>query len=105
MNRNLEAISIIAFVSLIFAGMGLWDTLSLHGFVMGGLFGAYIGFAALPFFNPKKWRPRPLLCGLLASAASVAIALSRTEHVETVILAGLVGGILGVFAPWWAKYA
>ncbi|NHK28213.1 hypothetical protein FF098_009885 [Parvularcula flava] len=104
MKNTVEAVLIIGSLALLLGVMALFSVPNLHGFIMGSLFGAYVGFAGLPFFDSGKWKPRPIVCGILAGVACAAIAASRTADMQTVILWGLVGAIAGLFAPIWVKY-
>lgn len=99
-----EGAAIIALLGLAFAVSFSLFSFSVFKFVVGGLFGAYVGFAALPFFDSSRWQPRPVACGLLGAVGCALLAVSRSQGPLVVLISGLVGGLVGLFAPWWAKY-
>ena len=88
MNKYTEAVLIITSSGLVFGCIALFRVFSIQGFVMGCLFGFYLGFAALPFFEPTKWAPQYLWCGLLGGLAATSVAMYRTENIQWIILSG-----------------
>ena len=76
----------------------------LSFFTMGFLYGAYLGFAALPVFNSDKWALKPLICASLGALLSVALAMFLGWSIAKIFFAGIGGLILGYFATAWAKY-
>ena len=104
MKIDFEAVCIIFGLGLFFAVIGLIDEFSLSRFLLSGGFGAFLGFAGLPYFEPKKYSPQPLLCAVIAAGAVIALAMSREQSEGTIALSGLAGFIFGWFSPYFAKY-
>ena len=97
--------SIAIFGLGIFFGIGaLFIELRLSFFVMGFVYGAYIGFAGLPVFDSDKWTSKPLICAVLGVLLSVALAMFLGWSIVNIFFAGIGGLVLGYFAPTWAKY-
>jgi len=99
-----EAI-IIIFLSGAFVGLGaLFYELSIKLFLTGFLFGAFLAFAALPYIDSEKWKSKPDACCVLGLIGTVMFAVMLNQPFHNVILFGVVGAILGYFAPVWAKH-
>ena len=105
MKVDLEAVSIILCLAALFGvGTLISHEFSLRAFALGGLGGGFIGFAGLPYFDEKKWKARPLICAVLAALFSSGVTLYQGHSLAAVALLGVVGFIIGFFAPRWAKY-
>ena len=104
MKLDTEALSIIAGFGLLFGLMGFAGDTSWNGFLAGGGFGSFIGFAALPYFDSKKWPKRPLICALIACGATIALAVSREQSLTAIATLGTVGFVFGYLSPYFAKY-
>ncbi|MDG1416326.1 MAG: hypothetical protein P8J78_12960 [Maricaulis sp.] len=106
MSKIIEAAGIITFIALIFAVTSLLSEFSLKRFLVALLFGAYLGFAGLSFFEPAKWKPQPIWCGLIASLAGIAFVmdLPGPHDLNAFVLAAIIGFVVGVFAPLWVRY-
>jgi len=89
----------------VFFGIGgLFIQPKLSFFTMGFLYGAYLGFAALPVFDSDKWASKPMICACLGALLSVAAAMLLDWSIAKIFVAAIGGVILGYFAPAWAKY-
>mgnify|MGYP003628439815 FL=1 len=71
--------------------------------LLGGLIGAYIGFAGLPYLD-KKYKPHPWICAFLAAAAAFMWAFNSDTELIWAILSICVCFVFGFFAPRWAKH-
>ena len=99
-----EALLIVFSTGVFFGIGGLFHDLSLGFFFMGFLFGAYLGFSALPFFDSDKWSPKPLTCSVLGMLGAFALALFVGWSIANAVFLGIAGLFLGYFAPWWSKH-
>ena len=104
MKLDMEAIAIVFGAGLLFSLMKMGSETTFTQFVLGAAMGGFFGFAALPYFDSKKWRPRPLLCAVIASASAVALALSRDLSPVMVVASGCAGLAIGYFSPYFARY-
>lgn len=73
-------------------------------FVMGFLYGAFLGFAALPVFDSDRWTFKPLICAVIGALLSIGLAVFLGWSITNIFLGGIGGLVLGYFAPGWAKY-
>jgi uncharacterized membrane protein YccC len=80
------------------------DLRSPQTFFFGVGFGVYVGFAALPFFAPKTYKPRPVICTIIAVAVGGAAAFSYDLSPSLSVILILVAGVVGYFAPKWIKH-
>ena len=110
MNINLKAIKISLISSFGFAAVfavfsllfyfGDWERLSIVAF-----FGFFIGLIGAPEIEPKAFKyPRivQLFSGMLAGAVVGYFFQLGSEYV---IVAVLIGGLLGWLAPFWVSHA
>ena len=104
MKIHYEAVCIVLGLGLFLGLLGLIDTFSLTAFLMQGGIGAFIGFAALPYFDSKKYKPQPFLCAVIASSIVIALAISREQSGASIALSGMAGFIFGYLSPSLAKY-
>lgn len=104
MKIDYEAVCIVLGLGLLFGVLGLIGSLSFEHFLMRGGFGAFLGFAALPYFDSEKWPARPVTCALIAGAAAVALTASREQSVMTIIISGGIGFAFGFLSPYFAKH-
>ncbi len=100
-----EAILIISVFGLLF-GLGTMfsEGARLDLFAIGCSFGAYCGFAGLPYIDKNKWHPKPITCSILAALGALIFANFRElapEHVSGLVIGGL---FAGYFAPYWVRY-
>lgn len=100
-----EALLIIFGFGVVF-GLG---ALFLHEFslkflILGFLFGSYCGFAALPYIDSTKWKPKPKTCAVLGMLGALLFALTSNWQIEQALLLATGGLIIGYFAPFWAKF-
>ncbi|WP_191253988.1 hypothetical protein [Kordiimonas sediminis] len=72
--------------------------------IMGLSLGLFITLAALPYFNPEKWKKRPFTCALFGAVFGGSVAISRGAGVEMIIVAVLIGAVVGFFATSWIPY-
>ena len=99
-----EAILIICLFGTFFGLGALLHELSLKLFLTGFLFGAFLGFAGLPFIDSEKWKPMPKVCSMLGFTGAIIFAVTINQQIQHMILFGVFGTILGYFAPVWAKH-
>ena len=104
MKIDYEAVCIVFGLGLLFGVLGLIGSLSVDHFLMRGGFGAFLGFAALPYFDAEKWPARPVMCAVIASGAAVALAISREQSLMTMIIIGGIGFAFGFLSPYFAKH-
>jgi len=104
MKFDLEALVLIGGIALLFGGLSFLNVPDLRGFAYGGLFGAYIGFAALPIFDDEKWKPRPFMCSVLGGVGAMVAAFERFGTPSAALIGGVAGLSLGYIAPRWAKH-
>jgi len=104
MKVDFEAIAIVTGVGALGAFTSLIGEFSFTGLVTGFCTGCFLGFAGLSFFDEKRWKPRPLVCGLLAGAATTALAIGRDGNPYPILFYTISGFIFGYFAPYFAKY-
>jgi hypothetical protein len=72
---------------------------------MGALaVGLFVAFAALPHFDAKKWKPRPIVCAVLGGALGCGFAVSSSAALDIVILSGVAGLIIGYFPLTWVPH-
>ncbi len=104
-NLDKEALLIIIGFGLVF-GLGslfLYE-LSARLFSLGFFFGAFLGFAALPFIDSKKWKPKPWTCASMGMLGGFAFAYLSGLPPFNIGSLSIGGFIFGYFAPFWAKY-
>jgi len=99
-----ETVLIICLFGVFFGLGALFHELSFKFFFLGYLFGCYLGFAALPFIDSKKWKAKPKTCAALGSIGAMVFARIWNYSPEQIIVFGVVGVILGYLAPAWVKY-
>ena len=104
MKIDYEAIAIVIGVGLVFGVVGLIASLSLNALFLRAGFGAFVGFAALPYLNSRKWPARPLVCAMIGGVVAVLLGLVRQETSSIIVVFGLAGVVLGYLAPLWARY-
>lgn len=104
MKIDYEAIVVIFGLGLLFGFSSLVASLDLTTFLTGFGSGAFLGFAGLPHIDSEKWRPRPLVCALLASFVVTALALGRGDYPYPIAFYTITGFIAGYFAPYASKY-
>lgn len=104
MSKNQEATLIVSAGGLLFGLGALLAHFSVQLFAFGFVWGSYLGFAALPFFNRHKWKPQPGICSFLA-AALAAVACYFLEVSPSVSgLSVVIAALVGYFAPSWAPH-
>ncbi len=105
-SKLIEALAIIGSLAVIFSvifSFGYADTATPGTFFLGGLLGAYLGFAALPFFD-KKYKPMPWTCAFLAGLGVFLLLSDREMAANWKIVTVGVSFVVGYYAPKWAKY-
>ena len=90
--------ALFAVFSLLFY-FGDWPRLALV--TCAGLF---VGLVAAPELEPKAFRHAWLLQLLSGLMAGALLGWGLGLGIEAVILATVVGGLLGWSAPWWVKH-
>lgn len=96
-----EGLIIVSIMGALFAGASIFNGSSVSIGLMVGLF---IGYAGLPYFDPKKWKPRPFVCSVLGGALGGVIAISWAAAWGTVALSVVAGLIVGFFALKWVPH-
>ncbi|MEM9375811.1 MAG: hypothetical protein AAGA72_06290 [Pseudomonadota bacterium] len=104
MEIDYEAVCIVFGLGLLFGVLGLIGSLNVEQFLMRGGFGAFLGFAALPYFDSEKWPARPLTCAVIAGGVAIALAIAREQSFMTVIIFGGIGLTFGFLSPFFAKH-
>jgi len=100
-----EAFAIV-FISGVALGLGsLFYKFSPDIFIICFLFGNYVSFAALPYLDAEKWKPKPLICSFLGMIGAAMFAWTLDWSLFRVGLLAVSGLIIGYFAPLWSKYA
>lgn len=77
---------------------------SLKLLSFGFFFGAFCGFAALPYIDNAKWKPKPKTCAVLGMVASVIFGLVSNWSAQHIALLTGSALVLGYFAPQWVKH-
>jgi len=77
---------------------------SLKLFSLGFFFGAFCGFAVLPYIDSAKWKPKPINCAVLGMVASVIFGLLSDWSPQHIALLAISALVLGYFAPKWVKH-
>jgi len=73
--------------------------------VVGALaVGIFVALAMLPYFDAKKWKPRPILLALIGAVYGSSFGVYISATIETVILLGVAGLMLGFFAHTWVRH-
>ena len=105
MSKAGEAALVVTGVGIFFGLIGLLEVFSVWTFAFGFVWGSYLGFAALPFFNSRKWKPQPGICSLVA-VALVAVSCYFLEVSSTTYWIAIpVAALIGYLAPYWAPHA
>jgi hypothetical protein len=78
---------------------------TFNTFAIGSGLGAFLGFAALPYFSPDQFKPRPVTCSIVAGVVGVLCALSLGLALTISVLTVLAFAGLGYLAPYWVKKA
>jgi len=91
-------------IGIFFGVGGLFIQPKLSFFIMGFLYGAFLGFAAFPVFDSDKWASKPLICAVLGGLLTAALAAFLDWSITKICFAGIGGLVMGYFAPVWAKY-
>ena len=96
-----EGLTIFSVVAGIITGLFLLRDIPVLGALVLGLF---VAFAALPYFDPEKWKPRPIVCAVFGGAIGSGFMISSSATLETVILSGIAGLIVGYFSLTWVPH-
>ena len=99
-----EALLTMLSMGVVFGLLALFHELSLKFFCGGFALGTYIGFAGLPFFDSKKWKPMPWTCAILGMLGGLAFAYFMDRPSTHIGALAICGFIFGYFAPFWARY-
>ena len=70
---------------------------------LGAAVGWGIGFAALPWFAPDLFKPRPGICALIGAVIGASAALYLRLPVVTLCVTTLATGVIGYAAPLWVR--
>ena len=104
MKIDYEAICIVLGFGLFFGLLGLIGSFNFTEFLIRGGVGAFLGFAALPYFDSAKWPARPLVCAVIAGGVAIALAISREQSTSAIALLGAAGFLFGYLSPSFARY-
>lgn len=96
-----EGIAIFSAVAAIITGLLLLRDMPVIGALAMGLF---VAFAGLPYIDPKKWKPRPIVCAVFGGVIGSGFMVSSSATLETVILSGIAGLIVGYFSLTWVPH-
>jgi len=77
---------------------------SLNLLSLGFFFGTFCGFAALPYIDSVKWKPKSKTCAVLGMVASVIFGLVSGWSPQHITLLAVSALVLGYFAPQWVKH-
>ncbi len=99
---------LIFYCTLFFAGLfGAVSLVFYFGewkrFQLLVLAGGFVGLIAAPEFEPKAFRRAWVYQLLSGSIAGGLLGMSFVKSFEAAAIGAIVGGVLGVLAPYWVK--
>lgn len=68
------------------------------------IFGFFLVLLALPIAEPERYKPRPLLHGVVGASIGSSLAFTRLASLEIFILYAIGGFVMGFFGMNWVKH-